>query len=83
MLGFEIFEKLLYWPDPSFSYIFHSLPDAFTRIGACRYIQQALVGFCILNHRRRLAIHGKHDRPLALLDLFHEIAGSPAKGVRD
>jgi hypothetical protein len=83
MPGFEILEKLSYWPDSSFSYIFHSLPDAFTRIGACRYIQQALVSFCILNHRRRLAIHGKHDRPLLFLICFMKAPDLRRNVVRD
>src|ERR1017187_4201805 len=43
---------------------------------------QALVGFGILNHRR-LAVHGKHDGTLALLDLLHEIVGRRRKAVRD
>jgi hypothetical protein len=60
--------------------VFRRAWTAFPRIGTRGDIQQVLVGLGILNHRSRLAVHGKHDRPLALLDLLHEIARPPSKG---
>jgi hypothetical protein len=80
MLGLEFLEEFLCRPDSPFSRVFHALPNAFPRVGARGNIQQALVSFGILNYRRSFPVYREHDRPLALLDLLYEIAGSPAKG---
>jgi len=80
MPGFEFPEEFSCWTDSSFSHVFKALADALGRVGARRYIQQALVGFCILNHRCSFTVDGQHYRPLALLDLLHEITRPPTKG---
>jgi hypothetical protein len=51
------------------------LPDALPSIGVGRNIEQPLVRFRILHDCGGLAFHGKHHGTLALLELFHEVAG--------
>jgi len=80
MRGFEFVEELFCWADSAFSRVFQTLPDTLGGVGAGGYVQQALVGSRILNHRRSFAVDGQHDGPLAFLDLPHEVAGPPAEG---
>src|SRR5271166_3690993 len=80
MFGFELVEKLFRRSYLFLFRILEALPDAFLGIGAGSNVEQMLVGFGILNNSRGLALHGEHHRALAFLQLFHEIAGTPAEG---
>jgi len=66
MLGFERFEKFPGGPKLSFSHILQTLTDPLFRINARGNVEQALIGFSILHDGRRLPLHGKVHRPLAL-----------------
>jgi hypothetical protein len=79
MLRFKFGEKLPRWPRPSLFHILQSLPDAFLFIRAGCDVEQALIGFGVLHNGRSLPIHRKHHGALALLKLFHEVAGLAAK----
>ena len=64
----------------SVGYIIETLTDAFLCIGAGGNVEQALIGSGVLHDSRRLPLHRKHHGTLALLKLFHEIAGPAAEG---
>src|SRR5713226_5091693 len=79
MRGFKLVEKLLRGPGLSFFHVRQALTDTFLNIGAGSNVEQALIGLSILHDRRGLSLHGKHHRALALLELFHEVAGAAAE----
>jgi hypothetical protein len=56
------------------------LADAFLCVGTGRNVKQALIGLGVLHDSRCLPLHREHHRALALLKLFHEVAGSAAEG---
>src|ERR1700686_3398737 len=63
----------------SVSYIIQPLTNRFLVVGAGCNIEQALVGLRILHNSLGLAVHRKHDGPLALFELLHEVAGFAAE----
>jgi hypothetical protein len=67
---FELVKKLPGRPDPAFLGVLQSLPDTFLGAGECSCIQQALIRFGILCHRRRLPVHRKHSGRLLFLSSF-------------
>jgi hypothetical protein len=81
MRGFELREKFLgVTPLPLLGFE-QALANTFTRIGCSGDIEEALIGFGILDDGCGLALNGEHYGPLALLELFHEVAGtSPERG---
>src|ERR1022692_2263283 len=79
MLSFKPVEELPRRPGLSFSRVLQALPDSLSRVSTGGDIEQALIGLRVLDDRRRLAFHGEHDRTLALLEMFHEVARPPAK----
>lgn len=80
MLGLEFVEELPGGPQPSLPGVLQALADALIRIGAGGDVEQALVGFRILHNSRGLPIYREDHGALALLELFHEIAGSAPEG---
>jgi hypothetical protein len=64
----------------SVGYVIKPLADAFLCIGAGGDVKQALIGFGILHDGGRLPLYRKHHGALALLKLFHEVAGPAAEG---
>src|SRR5258708_12664999 len=66
---------------PAALQILHALTNALSGIGARRDVQQALVVAGVLYDRFRLAVHREDYRPLALLELLHELARlAPERG---
>ena len=79
MLRFEPLEELPRRLNLSLSCVFQPLPDSLSGVRTGGDIKQALIGFRVLHDSRRLALHSEHHGSLALLELFYEIARSPAK----
>jgi len=48
-------------------------------IGARSNVEQSLIGLCILYDGLGFALYGKNHGLLALLELFHKVAGAAAK----
>jgi hypothetical protein len=63
----------------SVGYIILTLPDSFLLIRPGGQVEETLIGFGVLYNSRRLPIHRKHHGALALLELFHEVAGLAAE----
>jgi len=80
MFGFELVEELPRRPCPSFFHILQTLTDTPLRVGTGRNVEQALISFRVLHNNRSLPLHRQHHRAFALLELFHEIAGTSAEG---
>jgi hypothetical protein len=80
MLGFELAEKLSRRSNSCLFRILEALTDAFLRVSPGRNVKQALIGFRILHNGRSFTLHGKYNRALGLLQLFHEIAGAAPEG---
>jgi hypothetical protein len=80
MKRFEFAEELLCRPDSALTQVLQSLTNAFPCVGPRCDVQQALVGFRVLNNRRSFPVHGQNDRTLALLDLLEELGGAAAEG---
>jgi hypothetical protein len=59
--------------------IVQTLTDAFLGVGPGGKIEKALIGFSILHNGSGFSIDCEHYRAFGLLELFHEIAGRPAK----
>jgi len=74
MLPAKLLKKLSRRASASVGYIIQSLTDRFLFIfiGAGRDIEQPLIRSHVLNDRRCLPVHGKHDGAFALLTLFHD-----------
>jgi hypothetical protein len=66
----------------SVGYVITALTDAFHGVGIGRNVEQALIGVGILHDSRCFALHRKHHGALALLELFHEVAGTSAEGCQ-
>jgi hypothetical protein len=60
--------------------VLKALVDALTGVGLCGDIEETLIGFGVLQHRFGLAIDGKDQRPLRLLEMLHKLRWIPAKG---
>jgi len=71
MLPAKLLKKLSRRASASVGYIIQSLADRFLFIGAGRDFEQPLIRSHVLNDRRCLPVHGKHDGAFALLTLFH------------
>jgi hypothetical protein len=67
------------WPRAAVGHIGKALADGFEYIGAGGHVQQALIGFGILDDGLGLALNRKHYGPLAFLEMPHEIPGSAPK----
>src|SRR5260370_36955702 len=67
-------------PDLSFPRVLQPLTDAFFCVGAGGNVEQALISSGVLHDGFCLPLHGKHHRALALLELLHEVARTPAEG---
>jgi hypothetical protein len=63
-------------------YVIKALTDTFRGVGTGRNVEQALIGLGILHDSRCFALHRKHHGALALLELFHEVAGTSAEGCQ-
>jgi hypothetical protein len=61
-------------------YVLKPLADSFSGIGLCGYVQQALIGFRILDDRFRFAINGENQRLLGFLEAFHELSRIAPEG---
>jgi hypothetical protein len=59
--------------------IVQTLTDAFFGVGPGGKIEQTLIGFSILHNGSGFSIDREHHWAFGLLELFHEIAGRPAK----
>src|ERR1051325_10573869 len=79
MPGFEICEELPRRPGPALSHILQALADTLARVGLRGNIQQSLISFGILHNGSGLALYGQYDGTLALLELFHELAGAASE----
>src|ERR1035437_3574316 len=77
--GFEFSKELLGVTPLSSLGLLQALADAFSSVGAGSDIEQALIGSRILHDGFSLALDREHDGPLALLELFHEIARAAAE----
>src|ERR1700722_15561889 len=80
MRGFEFGEELFGVPALPVPGLFQALADAFASVGAGGDIEQALIGLGILHDSRGPAFDREHHRPLALFELLHKIARTPAEG---
>src|SRR4051794_29549381 len=58
---------------------FQALADSFSCVRARGDVQEALVCLGILYDRRCFAVDGEHDWTLRLVELFQEVARSPAE----
>jgi hypothetical protein len=60
-------------------HILQSLPDALFGVCLRSNVEQPLISLGILHDGGCLSLNRKHHRSLALLELFHEVAGPAAK----
>lgn len=72
MLAAKLLKKLSRRASASVGYIIQSLTDRFLFIRAGCDVEQPLICSHVLNDRRCLPVHGKHDGAFALLTLFHD-----------
>jgi hypothetical protein len=80
MLRPKFGEELSDGPHLSVAGVFDALADSFASVGSGGNIEQALIGFSVLNDGSCLAFDGEHDRALGFFELFHEVAGAAAEG---
>jgi hypothetical protein len=80
MRSFKLFEELPCWPDLSVFRVLKALTNAFVGIGVRGDIEQTLIGLGVLDDGYCLAIHSENYGALALLKMFHKIAGRAAEG---
>jgi hypothetical protein len=83
MRGFEFGKELLDVAASVLLGLFEALADALVSVGAGGDVEQALIGFCILNDSRRLALDRQDHGPLAPFELFHKVTRPAAEVVRD
>jgi hypothetical protein len=76
MRGFELVEKFPREPSLSFFRTLKTLPDTFLGVGVSSNIEQSLIGFGVLHDGGCFPLHCEYHGALALLKLFHEIAGT-------
>jgi len=79
ILGFKLVEKLSDWSCTAMCYVVEPLANTFLSIGARGNVEQTLIGFGVLHDRCSFAVNREHYRAFGLLELFHEVAGRPAK----
>jgi len=79
MLRFKIREKLSRRLYPSLFHVFEALANSFLCIGTCRNIEQALVGFGILDDGCSFPFDNKDNGPPGLFELSHEVTGPSAE----
>src|ERR1700733_11837207 len=79
MLGFKFVKELPRGPCSSFFYVLQTLSDALLCVGTGGNVEQALIGLGILHDGCCLPLHRKHHWALALLELFHKVAGTSAE----
>jgi hypothetical protein len=77
--GFKLVEKLTDWSCTAMCYVVEPLANTFLSIGARGNVEQTLIGFGVLHHGCCFAVNREHYRAFGLLELFHEVAGRPAK----
>src|SRR5690349_4620144 len=73
MVAAERVQSFTSGPRTTLLYVFDALPDAFKCIGLRGDVEQALIGFGILDDRFRLSIDGKNQRFLRFLEQLHEL----------
>src|SRR5205807_1349607 len=73
MVAAEHLQCLTGWTHTTLLYVFEALPDSLKSIGLCGNVEQALIGFGILNDRFRLSIDRKNQRFLRFLEVLHEL----------
>src|ERR1039457_4985904 len=76
---FEFGKELLGIASVSLPGLLKALADAFTSIGAGCNVEQSLIGSSILYDSLGLALHRKHNGPLALLELLHKVPRAAAE----
>jgi hypothetical protein len=63
--------------------VIHALPYSFEDVSFRGDVEQALVGFCVLNNGFRFTVDRKNDWPFGFLQAFHELGGlAPKRGQR-
>jgi hypothetical protein len=82
MLGFKLVKEHLHGPHLSRPCVCESLPNSLFGIGTGGKVEQALVRFSILNDGGCPPFNRKHYRPLSLLELPHEVAGTSPEGCQ-
>src|ERR1700687_5331314 len=80
MSAANLVEYLSCWASTSVGYIIKPLADAFLCVGTGRNVEQVLIGLGVLHDSRCFTLHRKHHWALALLELFHKVAGTSAEG---
>src|ERR671922_1809057 len=73
MITAEGFQSFAHRAHATLLYVFDALSDALKCIGLCSDVQQALIGFGILDDRFRLSVDRENQRFLRFLELFHEL----------
>ncbi len=67
IFGADLVEDLTRRPGAAIGHVVKALPDPLGGTGLGREIEQALVGFRVLQHGGGLAVHGQHQWPLGFL----------------
>src|SRR5579864_3869937 len=78
-LGLELSKELANRPPFSATRLCQSLTDSLPGIGLGGGVKKALIRLGILHYGGGLALHRQHDWTLALVELLHEVAGTPTK----
>jgi hypothetical protein len=81
MLAANLVEDLPRRASASMGYVIKPLADALVCVGTGRNVEQALIGLGVLHDGGRLPLHRKHHGTLALLELFHEVAGTSRREI--
>src|SRR6266849_2876276 len=70
----EHFKSFARRTDAALFYVLKTLTDSLKRVGLRRDVEEALIGFGILQDRFRFAIDGENQRPLGFLETLHEFS---------
>lgn len=73
MIAAEGLQSLTRGAHTTLLYIFDALSDTLKCIGLCGDVEQALIGFGILDDCFRLSVDRKNQRFLRFLELLHEL----------
>jgi hypothetical protein len=74
MGALEFLQSLTRWTHPALAYILQSLAYAFGGIGSGSDVQQALVGFGVLNNGFGFAVNRENQRAFRFLEVLHELS---------
>jgi hypothetical protein len=75
MLAANLVEDLSRRKSATACHIIQALANALFRIRSGGEVQQALVGFRILDDGGGFSVHRKHHRAFGLPELFHKVTG--------